>query len=105
MEQKHTTHSNNHDHGFPWSHVIGFILSIVLTVVALWIALSLNLPATTTMVIIVGLAIFQAFVQLLMFMHLTEQEKAFQIFSIAFGFFVAIAVVAGSIWIIDFGLY
>lgn len=104
MGKNQTAHSNHHD-GFPWSHVIGFVLSIVLTVIALWIALSLNLSATSTMVIIVVLAIFQVFVQLLMFMHLTEQEKAFQIFSIAFGFFVAIAVVAGSIWIMEYGLY
>ena len=104
MEQNHTAHSNNH-HGFPWSHVIGFILSIVLTIIALWVALSLHLSATSTMVIIVVLAIFQAFVQLLMFMHLTEQEKAWQITAISFGFFIAIAVVAGSIWIIEYGTF
>ncbi|WEG13037.1 cytochrome aa3 quinol oxidase subunit IV [Pullulanibacillus sp. KACC 23026] len=104
MEKNQTAHSNSH-HGFPWSHVIGFILSLVLTVAALWIALSLNLSATSTMVLIIILAIFQVFVQLLMFMHLREQEGAFQITAISFGFFVAIAVVAGSIWIMEYGLY
>jgi len=97
--------THNDHHGFPWSHLIGFTLSIVLTIIALIIVLNLHLAAVTTMVIIVILAILQVFVQLFMFMHLTEQEKAFQITAIAFGFFVAIAVVAGSIWIVQSIMY
>lgn len=98
--QAHTSHE-----GFPWGHVIGFVLSIVLTVIALWIALSLHLSATLTMFIIVILAIFQVFVQLLMFMHVREQEAAFQLTALIFGFFTAIAVVAGSIWIMEYGVF
>jgi cytochrome aa3-600 menaquinol oxidase subunit 4 len=105
MAHNKNAQAHNEDHGFPWNHLIGFTLSIVLTVIALIIVLNLHLAPVTTMVIIVILAILQVFVQLFMFMHLTEQEKAFQITAIAFGFFVAIAVVAGSIWIVQNIMY
>jgi cytochrome aa3-600 menaquinol oxidase subunit IV len=104
MGHKTNAQADTH-HGFPWNHLIGFTLSIVLTVAALLIVLNLHLTVVVTMVCIVILAIFQVFVQLLMFMHLTEQEGAFQITSIAFGFFVAFAIVAGSIWIVQNLMY
>jgi len=97
-----TDHSNaSHDHeGFPWMHVIGFILSLVLTVAALLIVVSLSLSTTLTVTLILILAIFQVLVQLLFFMHITEQERAYQTIAIFFGLFLAAIFVFASIWII-----
>ncbi|MDF2910775.1 cytochrome aa3 quinol oxidase subunit IV [Sporolactobacillus laevolacticus] len=89
--------------GFPWKQVIGLFLSLALTVLALWIAVGLSLPVHVTLTIIVGLAIFQAFIQLFMFMHVTEgTEPVHQIIGIIFGIYVAFAVVAGTLWILAY---
>jgi cytochrome aa3-600 menaquinol oxidase subunit 4 len=99
-----TTEVHQHHEGFPWKHVIGYILSIILTVVAFWFVLSTNMPKAATIVSILVLAVFQVLVQLLMFMHFTESDdgKAYQVVAVLFGFFIAFCVVGGSIWIMAF---
>ncbi|UOR14135.1 cytochrome o ubiquinol oxidase subunit IV [Halobacillus amylolyticus] len=72
-------------HGFPWKQVIGFVLSIILTVAALWVVFSLSLTAKATIIVILALASAQLLVQLIMFMHLSEHEKAFQISALVYG--------------------
>lgn len=92
-----------HQHGFPWKHVIGYLLSLVLTFAAFWFVLKSSLPIPVMLTSIVILAIFQVFIQLLFFMHLTENHgPAFHTILLAFGFFIAITVVGGSIWIMGF---
>lgn len=89
--------------GFPWKHVVGFVLSLVLTVAALWLVVSLALPMTALAVTILALATLQVLVQLVFFMHLTERVgPAFHVITLLFGFFVAVTVIGGSIWIMMF---
>ncbi|KMM36486.1 cytochrome aa3 quinol oxidase subunit IV [Guptibacillus hwajinpoensis] len=97
--------TNSHSH-FPWSHVVGFGLSIVLTLLALWIGFYSGFSLTTIMVIVVGLALVQATIQLLMFMHITESEDStVQVGTILYAVFIAVAVVAGTIWVMSFGMH
>ncbi|TKD70463.1 cytochrome aa3 quinol oxidase subunit IV [Pseudalkalibacillus hwajinpoensis] len=97
--------TNSHSH-FPWSHVVGFGLSIVLTLLALWIGFYSGFSLTTIMVIVVGLALVQATIQLLMFMHITESEdSSVQVGTILYAVFIAVAVVAGTIWVMSFGMH
>ncbi|GEB77819.1 cytochrome aa3 quinol oxidase subunit IV [Sporolactobacillus inulinus] len=101
--QSHTVKRQRY--GFPWKQVIGLFLSLALTFLALWIAIGLSLPVNATLTIIVGLAIFQAFIQLFMFMHVTEgTEPVHQLLGILFGLFVTFAVVAGTLWILAYAL-
>jgi len=99
----------NEHHGFPWKHLIGFVLSIVLTLFALWIALETDLSMTWILIIIFGFAILQAALQLLMFMHVTENSTKgnlttrVQIGNILFAAFVAIVIVIGSVWVMAAG--
>lgn len=87
--------------GFPWKQVIGLLLSLALTFLALWVATGLSLPVQLTLAIIVGLAIVQALIQLFMFMHFTEgTEPVHQMLGIAFGVFVTVVIVAFTIWIL-----
>lgn len=101
MTTSNKVDNNNHGHhGFPWKHVIGLILSLALTFLALWIVVSDAFSVTFVMTSIVILAVFQVLVQLFMFMHITESEsKWYQITGIVLGFAFAFFVVAGSIWI------
>ncbi len=92
----------NHEK-FPWKHIVGYVLSLVLTFAALGLVLSSALPLTAVIVSIVILAVLQLLVQLFLFMHLTERHgSATHILTLSFAFFVAITVVAGSAWIMTF---
>ncbi|MCM3719941.1 cytochrome aa3 quinol oxidase subunit IV [Fictibacillus phosphorivorans] len=102
------TAANEHG-GFPWKHLIGFVLSIVLTLFALWIALETDLSLTWILIIIFGFAFLQAALQLLMFMHVTENSTKtkltgrVQVGNILFAAFIAIIIVAGSVWVMTAG--
>jgi len=92
-------------HGsFPWKHVIGYLISLVLTVIAFWIALGMHLSVAVTLSAIAVLAVFQMLVQLFLFMHLTERihGDTYQRLFIYTGIFFAAVVVAGSIWVMTF---
>ncbi|UOQ45985.1 cytochrome aa3 quinol oxidase subunit IV [Halobacillus salinarum] len=90
--------SNNH---FPWNHVLGFALSIFLTVLAVWIALYTSLSVTAVIWIIVGLAVLQALVQLFMFMHVREGEGRIQTTTMYYSAGIGIIIVFGTIWVIQ----
>ncbi|BDG45372.1 cytochrome aa3 quinol oxidase subunit IV [Saccharococcus caldoxylosilyticus] len=97
--------ANNHHESFPWKHVVGFVLSLVLTFAALWVALSSGLTAKAIIGVIVIFAIIQASLQLFMFMHMTESDSGkIQTINMAYAFFIAIVVVAGSVWTMSFVL-
>ncbi|MGG3894497.1 cytochrome aa3 quinol oxidase subunit IV [Geobacillus stearothermophilus] len=97
--------ANSHRESFPWKHIIGFLLSLVLTFAALWVALSSGLPLKAVIVIIVLFAIIQASLQLFLFMHVNESDSGkVQMFNMVYSFFIAVVVVAGSIWVMQFVL-
>ncbi|RDI41941.1 cytochrome aa3 quinol oxidase subunit IV [Falsibacillus pallidus] len=89
---------------FPWKHLIGFVFSIVLTLIALWVGLYSGFSTKMIITFIVILAILQAVIQLFMFMHVTESENGrFQTGTMLYAAFIAVAVVAGTIWVMSFG--
>lgn len=99
-QQPNQNQANSHYSGFPWKHVIGFALSIVLTLLALWVALGTNLPAIWILTIIFAFAILQAAVQLLLFMHLTETTNGIvQATTMIHSLFIFIVIVAGTVWV------
>ncbi|PWW31820.1 cytochrome aa3 quinol oxidase subunit 4 [Cytobacillus oceanisediminis] len=90
--------------GFPLSHVIGFVFSLILTFGAAGIALKTDLSFKVIMWIIGSLAIMQAGIQLFMFMHLREGEDGkTNVLNIFYGVFMAVVIVAGSIWVLSSG--
>jgi cytochrome aa3 quinol oxidase subunit IV len=89
--------------GFPWEHVIGYVGSILLTVVALWFTLNAPFSHGGIVTILLVLAVLQILIQLIFFMHITEKRgPAYHSIAIALGFLFTFAVVAGSIWIMTF---
>ncbi|WP_059170291.1 cytochrome aa3 quinol oxidase subunit IV [Bacillus sp. FJAT-27445] len=95
---------NHQTNRFPISHVLGFFTSLVLTFGAAWVALMTSLPAKVIMVIIGSLAFIQAAIQLLLFMHLREgEDKTVNSINMLYAFFLAIIIVAGSIWVLTSG--
>lgn len=94
-----------HEAGFPWKHIVGFALSIILTLLALWTAFGMGLSKNVIIVVIIVFAFLQAAVQLFMFMHVTETENGrIQTWNMIHGFIAFIVIVAGSIWVMSFGM-
>ncbi|TFB21819.1 cytochrome aa3 quinol oxidase subunit IV [Filobacillus milosensis] len=90
----------------PTQHIIGYVLSIVLTLVAAWVALKSNLPTLWIIVGILLLAVIQAGIQLIMFMHMVEFESnnGHIPWNMMFhGFVAAAIVVAGSLFTMVYG--
>ncbi|MGD6965401.1 cytochrome aa3 quinol oxidase subunit IV [Rossellomorea vietnamensis] len=89
---------------YPISHFAGFIMSLVLTFVAAWVALKTSLSFTVVLWVIGTLAVVQAGLQLFMFMHVNEGEDSkVQIINIAYAVFCAAVIVVGSIWVLTSG--
>ncbi|WP_273369014.1 cytochrome o ubiquinol oxidase subunit IV [Alicyclobacillus herbarius] len=92
-----------HGHG-PWMHVIGFVISIILTLAALWLVLSHAMRPEPLFATIMILAVLQILVQLFFFMHILDRRgPAWHVWMLMLAFVFAFVVIAGSIWIMTFG--
>lgn len=80
-------------------YLIGFLLSVTLTLVAFWLV-SQNFSREVAMVVLVTLAVAQLWVQLICFLHLGEEKKPrWHAITLGFAAFVVLVLVGGSIWI------
>lgn len=81
-------------------HIFGFVCSILLTFFALYIGIGTTLPMSTRVIVIFALAVLQLLIQLIYFMHIGEgNHKFYNFINMAFSIFMAVVIVAGSIWI------
>lgn len=100
MESTHSAHAGR----FPWAHIVGYILSLVLTAAAFWLVLAHKAGLAATLVVIVLLGVLQILVQLFFFMHITESDgPAWHTVMLLVGFLFVVVIVGGSIWIMSFG--
>lgn len=89
---------------FPISHVVGFLLSLALTFLALIVVQRTNLPTGTAMTIIGALAFGQAGLQLFMFMHMAEGgEGKAKVLHTIYAIFMALIVVVGTYYVMVAG--
>ncbi|UOF92643.1 cytochrome C oxidase subunit IV family protein [Fodinisporobacter ferrooxydans] len=104
--QQHTAnsdHENHGDHGSPKLYIIGYILSIVLTIIPLVLVLNHVMSGVPLVATITIMAILQFLIQLFFFMHITEGEKpAYHVMTLALGVIMVFTIVAGSAWIMTF---
>ncbi|MCP3027234.1 cytochrome aa3 quinol oxidase subunit IV [Halobacillus sp. A5] len=95
-----------HNKRIPMQHVVGFVLSIALTLLATWAALGSNLSTTWIISGIMILAVIQAGIQLFMFMHVVEfkSQNGHVPWNMMFhGAVLAAIIVAGSLFVMSFG--
>ncbi|KQL50799.1 quinol oxidase subunit 4 [Heyndrickxia shackletonii] len=90
-----------HQHSkYPIGHIIGFLLSLAMTILAAIVALRSGLPKPAIMSIIGVLAFMQAGMQLFMFMHIKESDNSVvQIGNIIYSIIIALTIVLGSVWV------
>ncbi|WP_078411767.1 cytochrome o ubiquinol oxidase subunit IV [Priestia abyssalis] len=90
-------------HGSLKAYTIGFIFSIVLTIIPLVMVLNHWLSRGPLSVIIMGMAVLQFLVQLFFFMHIKDGEKPrYNVMALILGIVFVITIVAGSMWIMTF---
>lgn len=90
------------DHGSTKPYVIGFLLSLVFTIIPYYMVVNKTVGGKALLAIILGIAILQMLIQIIFFLHLGRGPKPF--YNIAF--FVStvgiiMVVVGGSIFIIN----
>jgi cytochrome o ubiquinol oxidase operon protein cyoD len=84
------------------NYIIGFVLSVVLTLVAYVLATSGQLDNNTLVLVLAGLAAAQTVVQLLYFLHLRdEKEPRWKLLVFDFMMLVVAILVIGTMWIMN----
>ena len=102
-EQVRHPEPSRHQHGVGVP-LIGFVLSIVLTLIALWSVMNHVMTNARLVSLIMVLAVAQIGIQLFFFMHVTESKgRPWHIWLLGLGFAMVFAVAAGSLWIMTFG--
>jgi len=94
--------AHNHDasHGSVSSYAIGFVLSVILTVIPFWMVMSGDFERATTLITISVFAVVQILVHLKYFLHLNfTEEGRLNALSCAFAIVVIVLVVGLSLWI------
>ena len=104
-QTKRRSHTGG-DHGFPWSHIVGYILSVILTALALWLVVAHIGRPIWVLSAILSLASAQIFVQLFSFMHITESHgPRYHVLALVLAAVFTVTVVIGSMWIMSFNGY
>ncbi|WP_245578113.1 cytochrome C oxidase subunit IV family protein [Alicyclobacillus herbarius] len=84
-------------------YVLGYVLSIVLTLAALWAAFTHGLSGSPLVLVLLALGVLQIGVQLFLFMHITKGDgPPVHSLAIALAFLFTIIFVAGSLWAMSF---
>ena len=82
------------------SYITGYLLSIVLTVIAYLLVDHQSLSGNAIVAAIIALGVIQFIVQLYYFLHLGVNTKSrWRLFVLLFMLMVVIIIVAGSLWI------
>ncbi len=82
------------------SYTIGFVISIILTLVAYFIVVEKYLPGRTLLATLVALAITQLLVQLIFFLHLGRESKPrWNLTVLLYAVLLVVILVVGTLWI------
>ncbi|HEJ9508517.1 TPA: cytochrome o ubiquinol oxidase subunit IV [Proteus mirabilis] len=87
-------------HGSMKSYLIGFILSVILTVIPFWMVMEETATTSTILWTVVGMAVVQIVVHLVCFLHMnTSSEERWNVIAFLFTLLIIGIVVIGSLWI------
>ncbi|WP_387464497.1 cytochrome o ubiquinol oxidase subunit IV [Photorhabdus sp. RM323S] len=99
MSHSNTAHTGA-SHGSLKSYIIGFFLSVILTVIPFWIVMDGSASHTTILTTVVGLAVVQILVHFIYFLHMnTSSEERWNLVALLFTILIIGIVVVGSLWI------
>jgi len=95
-----STHHGGASHGSVKSYIVGFIWSVILTVIPFWMVMHPGESHTTVLYAIIGLALVQILVQLVYFLHMNaSSEGGWNLIAFVFTALIIAILVVGSLWI------
>ena len=98
----HVSTAQHQDHGSAKQYVIGFIISIVLTVVPFFMVMNGGFAKGLTVAVLVITMIAQVWVQLVWFLHMKrEDSQKWQVMSFWYTFLTIAILFIGSVWILS----
>ena len=103
----HGSHGDDHhdDESVPHSTVkgytIGFVLSVILTVIPFWLVMGKVFDSSsTTALVILGFAAVQIVVHMIYFLHMnTKVEGGWSMLALIFTLVLVVITLAGSLWV------
>ncbi|MDQ2101103.1 cytochrome o ubiquinol oxidase subunit IV [Azospirillum isscasi] len=98
----HHGHADDgHAHGTLGSYMIGFVLSVILTVIPFWLVMDGTiLDKNMTAIAIMALAAVQVVVHMIFFLHMNGRaEGGWTMLSLIFTIIVVVIMLAGSLWV------
>lgn len=94
------SHEHQAAHGSYVSYIVGFVLSIALTLVAYFTVVNDWLSGRGALLFVATLAVVQLLVQLLFFLHMgQERGPRWNLMTFIYAGMVVVIVVIGSLWI------
>ena len=97
----HVSTTQHQDHGSAKQYVIGFIISIVLTVIPFFMVMNGGFGKALTVSVLVITMIAQVWVQLVWFLHMKrEDSQRWQVMSFWYTFLTIAILFIGSVWIL-----
>lgn len=90
--------NKRHKHEGPQKHIIGFIFSIILTIIAFAAVAAGDVNRTFLMVLLVTMAILQVIIQMGFWMHMKDRGHMIPIIFIFGGAFVALTCVIMAVY-------
>jgi cytochrome o ubiquinol oxidase subunit IV len=96
----HIQQHDDHSHGSVKSYTIGFILSIIFTIIPFYMIMHHTSSSTVLISVAVFCAILQLLIQLVCFLHLnTESSPRWNLTAFMFTVLIVAILVIGSLWI------
>lgn len=94
--------AQNEWHGTLKAYLIGFVSSLVLTSASFLIVITNFFSGQTLIYALIGLAITQAIIQLLFFLHIGQEPKPrWETITFCFTILVLLIIMIGSLWIMN----
>jgi len=97
----HTHDAHEADHGSVASYLVGFVLSVILTVIPFWAVMTGAFEKGTLIPLVLVFAVVQVIVHLKYFLHLDfSPASRASTFAFLFSALIIVMVVGLSIWIL-----
>lgn len=103
MYKQSSIHSSaGTSHGNSRSYRVGFLVSVLLTLIPFALVMFPSLPRTITAWLVVALGVVQVVVHLKFFLHLdTAEEQRWNLIALIFSAVIILLLVGLSLWIMD----
>jgi cytochrome o ubiquinol oxidase operon protein cyoD len=99
----HHHHGDDHAHGTFSTYMLGFVLSVVLTAIPLWLVMGGALPSKQiTALVIMAFAVVQIVVHMIYFLHMnTKSENGWSMMALIFTIVMVVIALSGSLWVMN----